>query len=201
MASRRRKNPGLMLFHNPGDAPRGRHVARDRRRKRVNPEDTPQAPFAWEKFHLTDRDRARMTKVADIPGLPDQVVSLGLAEGIEMVDEHGVVEKVMLDPTRADGPWLVMDESGDNLWIVGRYPVTDLLAYDGYRSSAIMYFPPSNSGKHEAGRGYRHEWGEGGGFRKADWPKLAYPMLSMVDPLAYAMVDGNYHVSARGIVG
>jgi hypothetical protein len=191
MPKRRRHNPSLLLFHNPN------------RRSRGNPDVVPQAPFAWEKFHQTDRDRARLTRVPDISGLPEIVVALGLAEGVEMVDEHGVAEQVMLDPTRAEGPWLVMDEGGQTVWIVGREPVTDLLAYDGYRSKAVMYFPPSNSGKYESGRGFRHEWGEGGRLPKKDWPAKAYPMLSMVDSAgrAFVFTDGDYHVEPRGIVG
>lgn len=161
------------------------------------------APAAWEKFHLRARDRARMTQIPDIDGLPQMVVGLGQCEGVEMADIHGDTEEVMLDPTRASGPWLVTDETMRRLWIVSPQPITDLLAYEGYRCAAVFYYPPANSAKYDPNRGYRHEFGDGGRFAKRDWPSKAYPLLVQVDSTgrAYEFQDGAFRVEDRGIVG
>ncbi len=184
----RRKNPSLIVLSNPMD----------------EAEAVPAPPAAWEKFHLRERDRARMTHIPSIAGVPERVTSLGLCEGVEMVDQHGTEEVVELDPTRNDGPWLVTDdETMSRLWIVSKTPISDLLAYEGYRSSAIRYYPPANSGKFDRLRGYRHEWGEGGRLAKKDWPAKAYPMLTQVDTRgrAFEFTDGAFTVRPEGIVG
>ncbi len=220
-------NPSLVILSNPHVAKkRGRErpstvckmcwygVAKDgcsqckrlrsmnQRRHRGNP--APPPPLAWEKFHLRSADHARMSQWPSIQGVPENVTALGMAEGVEMVDQHGVEEEVMLQPTRNDGPMLVTDDqSSTRLWIVAKEPLTDLLPYEGYRSSAVMYFPPATSGKYDRNRGYRHAWGDGSGTPKRDWPRKHFPMLKQVDAdgRAFEFVDGNFTVEPAGIVG
>lgn len=164
----------------------------------TNPAPVPhRSGTAWERFHLRDAKHARMVQVPRVTGMPEEVMALGYAQQMEF-DGGPTVRWAKSDR----GPWLVTDEDGQRLWIVAHGKVPH------WRSTwhravvkAIAYFPFPESGKHDARRGYRHEFGEGGERPDYQWPNV-YPVLSDVDGgRAMEFVDGEFVVRPEGIVG
>jgi hypothetical protein len=183
-----RGNPSLLILSNPEAVP-GEAVARK----------------AWSRFHLREGRAAKVTKVPDVSGLPKTVVVLGACEGFEWVPgpsrRHEKVFKFKRD--MKNGPWLVTDIAAKRLWIVASKPSQLAKCPNVGCFKAIYYYPPSNSGKHDKDRGYRHEHGEGGKLPKSRWPE-AYPDLMPIGDRAIELVRpkrNGYIIEGRGIVG
>lgn len=182
-----RKNPSLVILSNPERVP-GEAAARK----------------AWAHFHLASGRDAKVTSIPDAAGLPKTVVVLGACEGFEWQwntgDHGGKAFKFRRDMSK--GPWLVTDIKAKRLWIVAKW-ADDLtkLPKDGY-FKAIYYYPPSNSGKHDRVRGYRHEFGEGGRLPEHRWFEV-YPKLVRRGSRAIEMVPVGtpFRITERGIVG
>lgn len=182
-----RTNPSLVILSNPDRVP-GEAAARK----------------AWAKFHLAGSRDAKVCSIPDVPGLPKTVVVLGACEGFEWqwhaADHGGKAVKFRRDMKQ--GPWLVTDIKAKRLWIVAR-SANQLrqVESDGF-FKAIYYFPPSNSGKHDRTRGYRHEFGEGGRLPEHRWHEV-YPRLVWRGNRAVEMVPVGtpFRITERGIVG
>lgn len=182
-----RPNPSLVILSNPERVP-GEAAARK----------------AWSHFHLAGARDAKIVRIPDVHGLPKTVVVLGACEGMEWqwhaADHGGKAIKMTRDLKR--GPWLVTDIKAKRLWIVAS-SANQLrnLEDDGF-VKAIYYFPPSNSGKHDRQRGYRHEFGEGGRLPRGRWFEV-YPKLVWRGTRAVEMVPVGtpFRITERGIVG
>jgi hypothetical protein len=181
-----RSNPSLVILSNPDRVP-GEDAARR----------------AWARFHLAGSRDAKVCSIPDVAGLPKTVVVLGACEGFEWqlrAGDGGKVFKFRRD--MKSGPWLVTDIKAKRLWIVsGGSGQLSTIPSGGF-FKAIYYYPPSNSGKHDKHRGYRHEFGEGGRLPESRWHEV-YPRLSRRGSRAVEMVPVGtpFRITERGIVG